>query len=356
MSLTRVRYADLAALPSLDEIKARKAAAKAAAAANAITETATVPESDTVSTSADIPETMIPVVEVRRQTAITAETATVIETGTVPDIIQPARLATSPNTATVSESETVLKSERVTAQSTPSPPGLIETATVLDSDTLFEMRAPGKGTAAQTATVPSSTSRIRRAAKVQDAHSSGEQCLYAAMWENAKPATRDYRTITAGWDRLGRLANLTSMNARAACRRLIEKLAVDMIASENSDARIGRTYRVWSWAALWARRGNAGMEWYVKTRGVEFVRPPATDPDARARWDAYQSRQGKQETETVTVSSKPSELTTVPLSVTVPETERETVPFSERGTVAFSETGVVSPNPGSFTRPLVSVC
>jgi hypothetical protein len=333
MSLTRVRYADLAALPSLDEIKARKAAAKAAAAANAITaETDTVTESDTVSISATVPETIAAVVEAHRKTPNVSQTATVIETGTVSDTIAP-RVGTPENTATVSESETVSKLGTVTVQTPPSPP-----VTVSDSDTLFEMRAPGKGTAAQAATVPASTNRVRRAAKVQDAHSSGEQCLYAAMWENAKPATRDYRTITAGWDRLGRLANLTSMNARAACRRLIEKLAVDMIASENSDARIGRTYRVWSWAALLARRGDAGMEWYVKTRGVEFVRPPATDPDARARWDAYQSRQGKHETETVAVSNKPSELNTVPLPVTVPETERETVPFSERGTVAFSET------------------
>ena len=168
------------------------------------------------------------------------------------------------------------------------------------------------------------------------------------MWENARTGSRDYRTITAGWDRLGRMANLTPMNARIACRRLISKLAVEVIAPENSDTRTGRTYKVWAWIPLLERRNAVGMVWYMKTRGVEFVRPPASDPENRAKWDAYQAKFTKtktvpdsdtvSESETVLVSNTVAESKTVSISNTVSKKETGTLSVSERETVSVSET------------------
>jgi hypothetical protein len=139
--------------------------------------------------------------------------------------------------------------------------------------------------------------------------------MYAVMWEKGQPENGESRLIRAGWDRLGRLANLTPNNARLACGRLISKLAIEVVALENSAAQLGRTYRVWGYAKLVNRRKTAGMEWYVKTRGVRFVRPPAEYPDACALWDAH-----------VAAATEKG---------TVPEKIMETTPVSGAGSVPF---------------------
>jgi len=130
----------------------------------------------------------------------------------------------------------------------------------------------------------------RRAFKVQDGHSSGEQCLYAALWAAGKSEGRESRLITAGFDRMSYLASIDKKNVRIAAGRLVDKLALDLVSWENSKTRTGRTYRVWSWSKVIERRIAAGMEWYIKTRGVEFVRPPDGFPEAQARWDAHLAR------------------------------------------------------------------
>jgi hypothetical protein len=140
--------------------------------------------------------------------------------------------------------------------------------------------------------------------------------MYTVMWENGRPEGPESRLIRAGWDRLGKLANLTPNNARLACGRLISKLAIEVAAPENSAARIGRSYRVWSWAKLVKLRKAVGMEWYVKTRGVRFVRPPAEYPDACALWDAH-----------VAAATEKG---------TVPEKRMEAIPVSGAGSVPFS--------------------
>ena len=172
--------------------------------------------------------------------------------------------------------------------------------------------------------MPTNAHAPRHAIKVQQGHSSGEQCLYAAMWQAGSKVSEDFRLLIIGWGRLGQLANLTPGNARIACGRLIEKLAVEVIAPEDSAKRTGRTYRIWSYKKVVERRKEAGLEWYTKTRGVEFVRPGPDQPTARARWDAFH----RTVTETVTV----------PESVTMPDSEtgarfdsiRTTVPDSGR--------------------------
>ncbi len=301
MKLNRVRYSDLAALPSIDEIKARKAAA--------------VRQDNTAALPEDTP---VPAVNP------TAEPYTVVKTATVPET----ETVAESKIDTIREGGSVEKPETITVIKTATVP---ETGAVIKTDTVSE-----KDTVIETDTIRSVSVRPRRAAKVQDGHSSGEQCLYAAMWENARTGSRDYRTITAGWDRLGRMANLTAMNARIACRRLISKLAVEVIAPENSDTRTGRTYQVWAWIPLLERRNAAGMVWYVKTRGVEFVRPPASDPENRAKWDAYQAKFTK--TKTVPDSDMVSESETVLVSNTVAEKKTGTLFVSERETVSVSET------------------
>jgi hypothetical protein len=68
---------------------------------------------------------------------------------------------------------------------------------------------------------------------------------------------------------------------------LIEKLAIEVIARQDSEIRVGKTYRVHSYKAILERRRAAGLEWVIKRKGIEFIRAdelpvnsiPATVPD-----------------------------------------------------------------------------
>lgn len=116
--------------------------------------------------------------------------------------------------------------------------------------------------------------KLRKAVLAQDGHSSGEEMLYQALWRNGKPETENTRIITAGWDRMSKLARLTPRNTKLNCNKLVQKLSLEVTAEEDSFRRIGRTYRVFSYGRILERRKAAGMEWIRKTRGVEFVDGP----------------------------------------------------------------------------------
>ncbi len=122
--------------------------------------------------------------------------------------------------------------------------------------------------------------KIRRCVVAQDGHSLGEEALYQALWNAriAKFETKETKLITAGWKVMSHIARLTPRNTKNNCQSLIEKLALELVAGENSSERIGRTYRVFSYKAILERRKAAGLEWVIRTRGVQFVDPPPPPP------------------------------------------------------------------------------
>jgi hypothetical protein len=66
------------------------------------------------------------------------------------------------------------------------------------------------------------------------------------MWQEGRPEEGGRsRLLTAGWDRLGAISNLRWKNARLAAFRLIDKLAIEVVAPEDCSSCTGRTYRVW---------------------------------------------------------------------------------------------------------------
>jgi hypothetical protein len=71
-----------------------------------------------------------------------------------------------------------------------------------------------------------------------------------------------------GLGRLWKIARLSENNCRPNIRNLIAKLALEEISPENSRAGIGKTYRVYSYAAILERRRAAGLVWVIRTKGV----------------------------------------------------------------------------------------
>jgi hypothetical protein len=135
------------------------------------------------------------------------------------------------------------------------------------------------GSAAAAAAVPlpypnQRQGRIRKALLVEDGHSLAEQAVYEALWQAASPVAAEEdagRTIRIGYQRLAQVTRLSWVSVKANLRSLERKLAIEVIASENSATREGKCYLVHSRTVILDRRRQAGLEWVRRTRGVELL-------------------------------------------------------------------------------------
>ena len=115
---------------------------------------------------------------------------------------------------------------------------------------------------------------MKLAHAVEDGHSLAEQEIYRTLWkvgvaEGVDPEAN--RIVRIGYDRLAALVRLSWVTVKANLRSLEKKLAIDVVAAEDSANREGKQYRVYSSAEILARRQSAGLLWVRRTRGVELL-------------------------------------------------------------------------------------
>ena len=126
--------------------------------------------------------------------------------------------------------------------------------------------------------------RAQRLLRAQDGHSELENRMYEALWAAATPVVgEDFRLITVGYERAGKLARTEKKNAKRTLQTLIEKLAIEQVASENVNERTGRTYKVYTYKTTIRRRRDAGYEYFIRNRGGVILRKVADltgGPDA----------------------------------------------------------------------------
>jgi len=130
--------------------------------------------------------------------------------------------------------------------------------------------------------------RIRRCLAAHDGHSLGEEVLYQALWKAAATESGETRTIVIGWRGMSQLCRMTPKNCKINTQRLIRKLALEVLSPYNTPESIGTTYRVYSSDAILRRRQDAGLEWVVRSRGVEFVDPATGLPHSAHSCDYVQ--------------------------------------------------------------------
>ena len=177
------------------------------------------------------------------------------EAGTVPDA----------GTVPLPKPQLVVPARETPAQETPTKPEPLVTANPSGIPVSgVPLSYPPLG-------LPRAQYRIRQAALVQDGHSLGEQALYEALWDHAQQQDKESKLITIGYRQMGVLARLTVNNSKANIKSLMQKLAVEEIASFTHAQ--GTTYRVFSYPAILQRRRDAGLTHYIKSRGVVFVHP-----------------------------------------------------------------------------------
>jgi len=77
---------------------------------------------------------------------------------------------------------------------------------------------------------------------------------------------------------MSQLCRMTPKNCKINTQRLIRKLALEVLSPYNTPESIGTTYRIFPSEAILRRRRAAGLEWVVRSRGVEFVNPATGMP------------------------------------------------------------------------------
>jgi hypothetical protein len=163
----------------------------------------------------------------------------------------------------------------VTISDTVAEPDTVKETTTVQRRKLDTVQEPSA--VEQTYTVPVQDNRrwrVKRTHGVEDGHSLAEQEVYRTLWKVGAPEGDDpesNRTIRIGYDRLAGLVRLSWVTVKANLRSLEKKLAIEVVAAEDSANREGKQYRVYSNAAIWARRQSAGLLWVRRTRGVELL-------------------------------------------------------------------------------------
>jgi len=120
--------------------------------------------------------------------------------------------------------------------------------------------------------------RIRQCAAAHEGHSLGEEVLYQALWKAATAESTGARSIVIGWRGMSQLCRMTPKNCKINTQRLIRKLALEILSPYNTPESIGTKYRIFPSEAILRRRREAGLEWVVRSRGVEFVDPATGIP------------------------------------------------------------------------------
>ena len=113
----------------------------------------------------------------------------------------------------------------------------------------------------------------------EDGHSLAEQAVYKALWDGGTSFDlgSDDRTIRIGYHRLAQITRLSWVSVKSNLRSLEKKLAIEVIASENSATQEGKRYRIYAAPAIQQRRKRAGLVWVRRTRGVELLTDEAFD-------------------------------------------------------------------------------
>ncbi len=97
---------------------------------------------------------------------------------------------------------------------------------------------------------------------------------FGVLWHTGVSDGPETKRITMGHIRLAQAANLSDKAVKRCLAQLVEKLAIEVIASEISASRTGRTYRIHSFKSILERRNAAGLLFVVRDKGVRFVPEP----------------------------------------------------------------------------------
>lgn len=128
--------------------------------------------------------------------------------------------------------------------------------------------------------LPGRPTKIHKCTKAQDGHSHLEDVLYGVLRRAGRPEEGPSGNVItqAGSSFLCKETRVHKRNLGTVLRRLVFKQSIEVLDYERSTTRTARRYRVFSYGEILKRRREAGLEWVVRRRGVEFVNPATGEP------------------------------------------------------------------------------
>lgn len=130
--------------------------------------------------------------------------------------------------------------------------------------------------------------KVLRVQIAQHCMTLGEERFYQSVWHarEADGVRRDgprSKVFSMGYDRLAKLVRLDEKSVRQLIPKLVAKRVLEVLANEDSSARIGRTYRIFNYDEILERQQAENMLFVIKKgRAVEFVWPVGETPGFRA--------------------------------------------------------------------------
>lgn len=121
--------------------------------------------------------------------------------------------------------------------------------------------------------------KVLRVQIAQHCMTLGEERFYQSVWHarEADGVRRDgprSKVFSMGYDRLAKLVRLDEKSVRQLIPKLVAKRVLEVLANEDSSARIGRTYRIFNYDEILERQQAENMLFVIKKgRAVEFVWP-----------------------------------------------------------------------------------
>ncbi|MBN9662314.1 MAG: hypothetical protein J0H49_29215 [Acidobacteria bacterium] len=129
--------------------------------------------------------------------------------------------------------------------------------------------------------------KVLRVQIAQHCMTLGEERFYQSVWHarEADGVRRDgprSKVFSMGYDRLAKLVRLDEKSVRQLIPKLVAKRVLEVLANEDSSARIGRTYRIFNYDEILERQQAENMLFVIKKgRAVEFVWPVGETPGLR---------------------------------------------------------------------------
>ncbi len=121
------------------------------------------------------------------------------------------------------------------------------------------------------ASVASRIPKVHLCRTVQEGHSPSEHAIYMMLWSIGAAAGNDARIVQVSLTRLAARVGMTIKNLQLMLRRLEEKKTIALAKQFSYATKAANAYYVYSQEAVLQRRKDAGLQYAIRNKGVQFI-------------------------------------------------------------------------------------
>lgn len=132
-------------------------------------------------------------------------------------------------------------------------------------------RTPATTTGVDPTPVVTLLPKVHKCHTVQDGHSPAENAVYMLLWSAGKAMNDETKLIQCSISELSQRSGMTEKNVRLMLRRLQDKKTIALAKQPNFTTKAAATYHVYSYKKILRLRREAGLEYVIRNKGVQFI-------------------------------------------------------------------------------------